>query len=96
MSDLVAKLREIRASPFRERHRATITQAADEVERLRANHKDVVATKRITDARLRIALAALQKIYDESCEDNITLIAGEAFEEATHETPRSHQTQGQR
>ncbi len=55
----------------------------EELERVKANHRDVVAVKRSTDARLRIALSALQKIYDESCEDNISLIAGEAFNKAT-------------
>jgi hypothetical protein len=59
-----------------------------ELERLRANFKDVVETKRRTDVRLRIALAALQKIYDKSTEDNISEIAGLAFEQATHENPR--------
>ena len=36
MGDLVERLRNIRQSPFREKHRATITQAANEIERLRA------------------------------------------------------------
>lgn len=64
---------------------ATIMAAADmilaqlsEIKTLRANHKDVVETKRHTDERLRAALAALQKVYD---------ISGEGFERAT--APRS-------
>jgi hypothetical protein len=46
------------------------------IKRLIANHRDVVETKRRTDERLRIALAALQSIYN---------ISGDGFERATHE-----------
>lgn len=56
--------------------------------RAEANHKNVVETKRITDARLKWALAGLQRIYNESTETQIVEIAGEAFEKATHENPR--------
>jgi hypothetical protein len=56
--------------------------------RAEANHKDVVETKRITDARLKWALAGLQRIYNEATETQIVEIAGEAFEKATHENPR--------
>lgn len=70
-------------------HEQTITQLRSQVERLTANHKNVVETKRITDDRLRAALAGLQKIYDESTDDTISEIAGKAFDEATHERPRS-------
>lgn len=69
-------------------------RAIDEVAIWKANHAAVVETKRRTTVRLQIALAALQKIYDDSCEDNIALIASEAFEEATREWSRSAETQG--
>lgn len=57
--------------------------AEAEVERLRLNHKDAVETKRRTDARLKWALAGLQRIYNESSDSRMAEIAGEAFEKAT-------------
>lgn len=69
----------------------TMKEAAAEIARLtaerdvaRANHKDVVETKRRTDERLRAALDALQKIYD---------ISGQGFESATHERQRGDDEQ---
>jgi hypothetical protein len=71
-----------------------------DADRWRANHKDAVETKRGTDARLRVTLAALQQIYDvctdnapESCNQRMALdfvrqVAGDAFEKATHDVPR--------
>jgi len=56
---------------------------------VKANFRDVVETKRRTDIRLKVALAALQKIYDESTDDSISLIAGLAFDAATNETSRT-------
>lgn len=70
-----------------------------EAMRWRENHKTVVATKRGVDARLKIALAALQQIYDvcgdnapESCNARMALafvreVAGSAFEKATTNVP---------
>jgi hypothetical protein len=75
-----------------------------EAERLlkiaRLNHKNVVETKRITNERLKVAIAALQQIYD-VCKDNaaptchhdmalnfVKQIACDAFEKATTEAPR--------
>jgi hypothetical protein len=64
----------------------------------RENHKSVVATKRRTDVRLKMAIAALQDIYNicgsnalskDNCRaqcqtiEFIGIIAGEAFEEIT-------------
>lgn len=60
-----------------------------EIERLRLNFQDVVKTKRRTEERFKVALAALQKIYDESTDDGVSEIAGKAFDEATREWPRS-------
>lgn len=54
----------------------------EDIARLRANHRDCVETKRRTGERLKAALAALQKIYT---------IAGDGFEKATHDRPRSKQ-----
>lgn len=52
--------------------------------RAQANHKDAVEGKRKTDARLRVALKALQEIYDDIESDNrIIKIAGDAFNAAT-------------
>lgn len=73
------------------REKETMREAADEIERLRlqlaraqANHKDAVEGKRRTDARLRVALKALQEIYDDIESDNrIIKIAGDAFNAAT-------------
>lgn len=59
-------------------------------ERLRSNHKDAVETKRRTDARLKWALAGLQRIYNESSDSRMAEIAGEAFERATSPLPPSH------
>jgi hypothetical protein len=39
-----------------------------EIARLRANHKDIVETKRGIEARLKTALAALQQIYTVACD----------------------------
>lgn len=73
----------------------------EEIYRLRANHKDVVETKRGTDARLRVALAGLQQIYTvcgdnapESCDHEKALafvrqVSGDVFEAATNNVPRS-------
>lgn len=67
----------------------------EEAMRWRANHKNVVATKRGIEARLKTALAALQQIYDickdnapESCNQRMALafvgeVAGDAFEKVT-------------
>ena len=60
-----------------------------QIERLRCNHKDVVETKRRTDARLKWALAGLQRIYNESSDSRMAEIAGEAFERATSEVSPS-------
>lgn len=70
-----------------------IAELRAENERLRLNHKDVVETKRGTDARLKTALAGLQQIYtvcgDDAPSAFIRQIAGEAFEAATKNLPRS-------
>lgn len=70
-----------------------------EAMRWRENHKTVVATKRGVDARLKVALAALQQIYDvcgdnagEECGHRLALsfvrqVAGNAFEKATTNVP---------
>lgn len=57
----------------------------------RNNHAQVVATKRGTEMRLKVTLAALQQIYD-MCGDVpefavIRQIAGDAFERATVNLP---------
>ncbi len=69
-----------------------------ELERLRANHKDAVETKRRTNDRLKAAIAGLQQIYDtardndtDTCDHRmalkfIRLVAGDAFEKATAQT----------
>lgn len=62
-------------------------------DRWKANHKDVVETKRGTDARLKVALAGLQEVYT-VCGSTRALagvrqIAGEAFEVATKNLPRA-------
>jgi hypothetical protein len=65
------------------------TQGAltDKLAWAKVNHTNVVERKRITDARLQIALAALQQIYDASSDDWAVKTAGDAFNAATHETP---------
>lgn len=74
--------------------------SGQELERLRANHRDVVETKRRTDARLRAALDGLQAIYTlcaarpanadpEAMLKAIYQMAGDSFEKATHEQPRN-------
>jgi hypothetical protein len=53
----------------------------------RNNHAQIVAIKRGTDARLKTALTALQRIYDMSrCEPKLAAVgklASDAFERAT-------------
>lgn len=77
-----------------------LREAREVADRWKANHKDAIATKRGTDARLKTALAALQQIYDvcrenapESCDARMALafvyeVAGDAFEKATTNLPR--------
>ncbi len=49
---------------------------------LKAQHADLVQTKRRTGERLKSALDGLQKVHD---------LAKEAFEQATHDRPRVNQ-----
>ena len=83
-----------------ERLRAQLAASTEVAARWKANHKDAVQTKRGTDARLKVALAALQQIYD-VCRDNgagtcnhrmaldfVDQLAGAAFDKATHNLPR--------
>jgi hypothetical protein len=68
---------------------------ADDVARLRANHRGAVRAKRQTEKRLKIALGALQHAYtvccdnaQESCEHRMALdfvrqVVGDGFERAT-------------
>lgn len=79
-----------------------IAEKNAEIARLRGNHNEAVAVKRRTDARLQVALAALQQIYDvcgdnapESCNARMALafvreVAGDAFEKATSPIPSAH------
>jgi hypothetical protein len=55
---------------------AIAAEAQRVIRRLMENHKCVVRIKRITNERLKTALASLQKVYNES---------REGFERATHE-----------
>jgi hypothetical protein len=83
-----------------------ISDQQAENKRLRNNHKDVVRTKRRTDARLKIALAALQQIYEvckdnapESCDARMALnfvqeVAADGFNRATALPFHSHDPGG--
>lgn len=65
------------------------------IQTLEANHNDVVKIKRGTDERLKVALAALQQVYDvcgdnagDGCDHRMALsfvrqVAGDGFEKAT-------------
>jgi hypothetical protein len=67
----------------------------EQIKRLTANHKDVVTVKRRIEARLKIALAALQQVYTvcnenaaETCDartalDVVRQVACDSFEQAT-------------
>src|SRR6185312_5753149 len=82
-----------------DRLRAQLAASTEVAARWKANHKDAVQTKRGTDARLKVALAALQQIYDvcrdnrgETCNHRMALdfvdqLAGAAFDKATHNLP---------
>lgn len=71
-----------------------------ELDRWKANHKEVVMLKRGVSLRLKDAVAALQQIYDickdnsgESCDQRMALyfvrqIACDGFEKATRDLPR--------
>ena len=72
-----------------ERLREQVKLAAVAVERTTANHRDVVETKRRTDERLRVALTALQQLYLECEDEEARKLAGDAFNQATVEVPRS-------
>lgn len=104
MPDLINRLGEIGEwVSDKEWHQHPIAAEAQRaIQSLRANHASVVETKRGANARLKMALAALQQIYDvckdnapESCDARMALafvreVAGDAFEKATTPLPRPH------
>lgn len=101
MNDVLKQIEEALRSDSDGRRDEALDAAYVEIDRLRANHKDVVETKRGTDARLKVALAGLQQIYTvcgdnapESCDHEKALafvrqVSGDVFEAATNNVPRS-------